>query len=209
MNVIFNASLLYRHFFFSWMVWFIVFNATFNNISVISWRSVFLVVETGVPEENPLSHVTDNFYHIMLYRTGVELTTLVVIGTDCTGSCKSNYHTKTTTTAPVLVDIDGICNNHCSLHNFLYNTWHCKLYICKCQLDINHVTLITHFNQFCGIVVSGVSTFLWLFILYFNAWLHYQISLLSLDFVEIVIKLLISNPSKIYRNTKLCFFYLL
>jgi len=30
---------------------------------------------------------------------GVELTTLVVIGTDCTGSCKSNYHTTTTTTA--------------------------------------------------------------------------------------------------------------
>ena len=29
-----------------------VFNATFNNISVISWRSVLLVEETGVPEEN-------------------------------------------------------------------------------------------------------------------------------------------------------------
>ena len=33
-------------------VWFMVFNATFNNISVISWRSVLLVVETGVPGEN-------------------------------------------------------------------------------------------------------------------------------------------------------------
>jgi hypothetical protein len=30
--------------------------------------------------------------------TGFELATLVVIGTDCTGSCKSNYHTITTTT---------------------------------------------------------------------------------------------------------------
>jgi len=28
--------------------------------------------------------------------TGFELTTLVVIGSDCTGSCKSNYHTITT-----------------------------------------------------------------------------------------------------------------
>jgi len=28
------------------------FNATFNNISVISWRSVLLVEETGVPGEN-------------------------------------------------------------------------------------------------------------------------------------------------------------
>jgi hypothetical protein len=29
-----------------------VFNATFNNISAISWRSVLLVEETGVPGEN-------------------------------------------------------------------------------------------------------------------------------------------------------------
>ena len=29
-----------------------VFNTTFNNISVISWRSVLLVEETEVPGEN-------------------------------------------------------------------------------------------------------------------------------------------------------------
>ena len=29
-----------------------VFNATFNNISAISWRSVLLVDETGRPGEN-------------------------------------------------------------------------------------------------------------------------------------------------------------
>jgi hypothetical protein len=29
-----------------------VFNATFNNISVILWGSVLLVEETGVPGEN-------------------------------------------------------------------------------------------------------------------------------------------------------------
>jgi hypothetical protein len=33
-------------------VWFIVFNATFNNISVTSWQSVLLVEETGAPREN-------------------------------------------------------------------------------------------------------------------------------------------------------------
>ena len=33
-------------------VWFIVFNTAFNNISVISWLSVLLVEETGVPGEN-------------------------------------------------------------------------------------------------------------------------------------------------------------
>jgi hypothetical protein len=32
--------------------WVMVFNATFNNISVLSWRSVVLVDETRVPGEN-------------------------------------------------------------------------------------------------------------------------------------------------------------
>jgi hypothetical protein len=32
-------------------LWFMVFNTTFNNISVISLRSVLLVEETGVPGE--------------------------------------------------------------------------------------------------------------------------------------------------------------
>jgi len=47
---------------------FIVFNATFNNISVISWRSVLLVEETEVPgETTDLSQVIDKLFHIMLY----------------------------------------------------------------------------------------------------------------------------------------------
>jgi hypothetical protein len=29
-----------------------VLNATFNNISVISWQSLLLVEETGIPGEN-------------------------------------------------------------------------------------------------------------------------------------------------------------
>jgi len=33
-------------------------------------------------------------------RAELELTSLVVIGTDCIGSCKSNYHTITTMMAP-------------------------------------------------------------------------------------------------------------
>ena len=43
-----------------------VFNG--NNSAVISWQSVVLVEETGVPgEKNGLSQVTDNLYHMMLY----------------------------------------------------------------------------------------------------------------------------------------------
>jgi len=33
-------------------VWLMVFNATFNNISVIWWRLVLLVEEIGIPGEN-------------------------------------------------------------------------------------------------------------------------------------------------------------
>jgi hypothetical protein len=34
------------------MDWIMVFNATFNNISVISWWSVLLMGKTEVPGEN-------------------------------------------------------------------------------------------------------------------------------------------------------------
>jgi hypothetical protein len=46
-----------------------VFNATLNNISVISWLPVLLVEETRVPgETTDLLLVTDKLYPIMLYQ---------------------------------------------------------------------------------------------------------------------------------------------
>ena len=89
------------------MVMVMVINATFINISVIysdgqlfSWRNL------EYPQNiTDLSQVIDKLYHKMLYRVHLdlrklELNTLEVIYTDCIGSCKPNYHTITTTTAP-------------------------------------------------------------------------------------------------------------
>jgi hypothetical protein len=57
-----------------------------------------------------LSQVTDKLYYVM-YRVqiainGFDLTTLVVIGTDCTDSCKSNYHTMTAPRLLMIISSD-------------------------------------------------------------------------------------------------------
>jgi hypothetical protein len=54
--------------------WFLVFNATFSNISAISWRPVLVVEEAGVPGENhrpcreEFCHRTRNYLqNVVLY----------------------------------------------------------------------------------------------------------------------------------------------
>jgi len=42
----------YNNCFYDWLIWFLVFNATFSNISAISWRPVLVVEEGRVPGEN-------------------------------------------------------------------------------------------------------------------------------------------------------------
>ena len=51
LSLVFHFILYYEQF-KDWLVDFMVFNATFNNILAISWRSVLLVEETRVPGEN-------------------------------------------------------------------------------------------------------------------------------------------------------------
>jgi hypothetical protein len=92
-------------------------------------------------------------YRVHLARTGFKLTTLVVIGTDCTGSCKSNYHTITTTTAPVFV-----CSQVCCLSY----TMVCSVFVCSqvCCLSYTMVCSVFVCSQVCCLSYTMVCSVL-------------------------------------------------
>ena len=83
----------------------LVFNSTFNNISVISWQSVLLVEKMGIQRENHRSGAShwQTLSHSIVSSTPLlnRIWTHWVIGTDCRGTCsyKSYYQTITTTMA--------------------------------------------------------------------------------------------------------------
>jgi hypothetical protein len=145
-----------------------VFNATFNNISVISLRSVLLVDEIWIPRENQwpaVSHwqtlLSHMLYWVHLAWAGFELTKLVVIGTDCISSYKSNYYTITTTKAPCIgkTIIRNISNtllltmlfgrfNKCMTDFTVYTTW----YISKYSLHLRELPYVMIMVHCCRLI---------------------------------------------------------
>ena len=80
-----------------------------------------------------LSQVTDKLNKCIITSswTGFELKTLVIISTDCIGSCKSNYHTVTTTTTP---QVFTCC---------VFNNWT----FAHCQFDSNIICFYMSYGE--------------------------------------------------------------
>jgi hypothetical protein len=107
-----------------------------------------------------LSQVTDKLYHITPWSR-FELTTSVVICTDCIGSCKSNYHTIMATTAPYVCTYNvisflskffffhflkkSICNSTCK---FVYTC------TCKQEEEIHKCTCKQVLEVFCKVIYN-------------------------------------------------------
>ena len=97
MNRLINSHRITQDFKLSEMIKVMVFNTTFNNISVTSWLSVLLVGETGVPRKPQTwrKSLTNFITQCCIEYTSpwarFKLTTLVVIGTDCTCSLPYDY----------------------------------------------------------------------------------------------------------------------
>jgi len=72
-----------------------VFNATFNTISVISWRLVLLVEETGEPRENhrsrPVASHWQTLSHFVVHLALIEIRTLNISGDRLISDLISTY----------------------------------------------------------------------------------------------------------------------
>ena len=79
-----------------------VFITTFNNISVISWRSVSLVEETGENHRPVASHSQILSHNVVSRTPHHERGSTHMMGTDWIGNYESIYHAITTTTVPAI-----------------------------------------------------------------------------------------------------------
>ena len=112
--------------------------------------------------QTDLLQVTDKLYHITLtcieYTSlwaGFQLTTLMVIGTDWIGSCKSNYHTIMTLTSFYYGPLNWFSSVEFANCNYIIShNIHCR--VCTCQPVDCHLTL-TSFLYFIDLVENEPS----------------------------------------------------
>ena len=118
----FTLTYIIKNVYVCLLVCLMVFNATFNNISVTSWLSVLLVEETGEPGENhrPFASDWQTWSHNVVHLALIEIRThisgdrhLLHIGR----LCNSNYHTIMTTMA----------SQECLSYEYYTYRYHCNM----------------------------------------------------------------------------------
>jgi hypothetical protein len=134
-----------------------VFNATFDNISVTLfywWRKI-----TDLPQ------VTDKLFQILLYRVHLVMSRIQTQNfiSDCTGSCKSNYHMIMTTMAPsslFKISFSYFMFINIIICNISFVTWNHSRYSLYISGFLCIKGLKRDLNQQCGILFDFILTIL-------------------------------------------------
>ena len=135
-----------------------VFSATFSNVSVISWSSLLLVEDTGVPpslKKNPanLSQVLDKLYHIMLYGVYLDMN-----GVRTRSRPRRHWFLQYTCMGSHVQTIIENINNTAPV--FLGSSWkyiHCMIVTCLKDPEGYRVVLIFFPNKLLNIKSNSVT----------------------------------------------------
>ena len=96
-------------------------------------------------QKSPANFMTYCCIEYILSWAGFEIPTLVVIVTDCMGSCRSNYHTITTTTAKLPF-------------SFTYVFFCISMSDCALMINVKFVILQFHQNHIGCVMVSVLAS---------------------------------------------------